>query len=349
MNTTNETLTKLTTIFNTPSPLFTKGGVTTATLILDSHNILGECILYDDITNTILWTDINGKQFHSLHLNTGIHTIIPLPKMLGSFALRPKGKEGYLFAWEDGFQLYDVKKNVALSDMSMGEDVNPIKLPTRLNDGRCDSTGKYFICGGYFGSLDGTFMKVYKCSFEESEGKECNDDDDDDDDGCSKNKLVHEPIVEKIQTTNSICWSTDGSHMYLADSEQHLINRYDYNVKKGTLTNQTKVAIFDDGVPDGSCTDSNGNIWNALWRDGAGPSRVQCIDPSTGEVIYTVNMPDSTSQLTCCCFGGPDLDVLFISSAHVNRDREKEPNAGCVYAVKLGIKGCLEQRFHGKL
>ena len=59
-------------------------------------------------------------------------------------------------------------------------------------------------------------------------------------------------------------------------------------------------------------------------------------------------MPDSTSQITCCCFGGRDLDVLFISTAHVNRDKKIEPNAGCVYAAKLGVKGCLEKRFRRK-
>lgn len=60
------------------------------------------------------------------------------------------------------------------------------------------------------------------------------------------------------------------------------------------------------------------------------------------EVSYM--MPDSSSQVTYCCFGGPDLDVLFISIACVNGDIKKEPNAGSVYAVKLGVKWCLEKR-----
>ncbi len=49
-------------------------------------------------------------------------------------------------------------------------------------------------------------------------------------------------------------------------------------------------------------------------------------------------------------FGGSDLDVLFISTACVSdySDIKKEPNAGRMYVVKLGVKGCLEKRFHGK-
>lgn len=38
----------------------------------------------------------------------------------------------------------------------------------------------------------------------------------------------------------------------------------------------------------GSCTDSNGNIWNAVWRNGAGPSMVLCIYPNTREKIRAV-------------------------------------------------------------
>ncbi len=339
MNTSTSTATtkaKLSEVFNSTAPPFKVGGSATATRILDSHNVLGECILYDDENNKILWTDINGRELHRLGVEDGNHEVMLLPKMLGAFALRPKGSPGYLCAWEDGFQLYDVEKGENLSDMSVGEDVNPKKLPTRLNDGRVDPTGKHFVCGGFYGDIDDNYMKVYKCKF--SNG------------GKDNFNLIHEAIVEKIQVTNSICWSTDGKTMYLADSPTKTIFKHDYDQENGTVSNKRILHEFKMGVPDGSCVDSNGNIWNAMWRNGVGPSRVQCIDASTGDVIYTINVPDSTSQLTCCCFGGPNLDVLFVSSAHINRDRKKEEYGGCVYAVKIGagVKGCLEKRFCGK-
>lgn len=348
-NTTNgETITLLNDIFQSTPPPFQQsngsGGSTTATLVLKSHNILGECILYDDQTNDILWTDIDGREFHKLNLSNGQHTFVKLNKKLGAFGLRPKGERGYLFAWEDGFQLCDIVEDktsdggtgtcVALSEMSVGEEVNPQKLPTRLNDGRVDPTGKFFICGGYYGDIDGQYMKVFKCSIEQKNEE--------------RQSLCHEPIVDKIQVTNSICWSNDGKTMYLADSPTKTIFQHDYDVTNGTLSNKRVLSVMEQGVPDGSCVDSKGNIWNALWRNGAGPSKVQCIDPLSGNVIYTVHMPDTTSQITCCCFGGPNLDVLFISTAYVNRDREKEPFGGCVYAVKLDMKGCLEKRFIGQ-
>jgi len=39
------------------------------------------------------------------------------------------------------------------------------------------------------------------------------------------------------------------------------------------------------------------------------------------------------------------MDVMFISTAAVNRDQQLEPNAGALYAVKLGFKGRKKARF----
>ncbi len=127
-----------------------------------------------------------------------------------------------------------------------------------------------------------------------------------------------------------------------------IVDSDDYNQKEGVLSNRRVVRKYDVGVPDGSCTDEHGNIWNAVWRNGEGRTMVQCMDPSNGRILHTVEIPDNTSQLTCCCFGGPDFDVLFISSAYIHLDREKEPHAGSVYAVKVGVKGRPEKRFRSR-
>lgn len=311
---------------------FERNGTVVAHRILDCHSTLGECILYDDISNQILWTDILGKTFNSLNLENGRHESYPLSKILGAFGMLSDcdlGSNAYLFAWEDGFQIFDVKKGLPLSPLSEGEDVNPIKLPSRLNDGRVDRTGRRFICGGFYGDIPGNYMKVFQVELDKKDTL----------------TLKHSAIIEKIQVTNSICWSPDGGTLYLADSPTQVIRRFQYNQSDGTLSNEEVFRKLQVGVPDGSCVDVEGNLWNAVWRNGVGRSVVQCTDSRTKEVIYTVQMPDEISQITCVCFGGPDLDVLFISTAHINLDRSKEPHAGCLYAVKVGIKGLVEDRF----
>lgn len=323
--------TKLREVLESPAPPESAKEIV-ATRVADTHCVLGECVLYDDATDKVLWTDIEGKALYRLELSSGSLEKITLPKMLGAFALR-KSQKGYLCAWEDGFQLYDVETNTALSEMSQGEDVNPSKLPARLNDGRCDVRGQNFICGGYYGSIESVRMKVFKCCADKDSGR-----------------LHHEPILEGIQTSNSLCFSPDGEYMYFSDSPTKIIRKYKYNQETGIpiLDSEQELWKWESvGDPDGSCTDAQGFVWNALWRKGAGPGMVHRIDPSSGKVVFTVHIPDATSQCTCCCLGGKDMDVLFISTASIDRDSEKEPDAGALYAVKVGVSGRKESRFDG--
>ena len=307
----------------------------TANLIADLHCQLGEGILYDDVTDTILFTDILGKSFHKLHLSSGSMSTFQVPKMLASFALLPQEQKGYLCAWEDGFQLYDIQNGNPLSEMSIGEDVNPTKLPTRLNDGRCDREGRRFICGGFNGDIPGETMKVYKCEYLDSTD-------------LQKPQLTHKPIVDQVEVTNSICFSLNGNIMYMADSPTQQIHAYTYNKATGLLSNKTFLHTKPSEVPDGSCVDAEGYLWNAVWRGGAGPSFVHRVHPTSGDIVFTVHMPDATSQVSCCCFGGSNLDVLFITTAAVSTDLSKEQNAGGLYAVKLGFQGLKEARFLGQ-
>lgn len=320
--------------------------VCTATLLLDCHNILGEGVVYDDRSDCVLWTDILGKQFHKLELTgnnshaTVQHTIYDLPKMLGSFGLlatesavagTAEGRS-LLCAFDDGFQLYDVERGIALSEYSQGEAVNPQGGTSRLNDGRVDPTGRFFVCGGFFGDMKDVTMKVFRVQ-----------------QNTQDLSLSHVPLLEGVQVSNCICWSKDGKHMHFADSPTKTIHRYDYDGETGTISNTSILhEKVDVGVPDGCTVDAEGYLWNAVWRAGKAPGAVQRIDPLTGKVVFTVHMPDKTSQVTCCCFGGKDLDILFITTASENRDRAVEPHAGGLYAVKLPFRGRKESRLQFK-
>lgn len=214
----------------------------TAQLIVDCRCQLGESVLWDDRTEDILFVSILDKTFHKLSLannTTGLVTF-SLPKMAGSFGLleNPPERGAYLFAWEDGFQIYNVETNQPISEMSLGEPVNPLGLPDRLNDGRCDPTGKRFICGGCAGNPDST-LKVYKCEYNSIQWR-----------------LEHTPIVDSIRTTNSICWSLDGNTMYLADSPDLKIHQYNYDVSNGTVSNKRHLHNKPTGFADGSCIDA---------------------------------------------------------------------------------------------
>mmetsp|Transcript_23745 Transcript_23745/g.34027 ORF Transcript_23745/g.34027 Transcript_23745/m.34027 type:complete len:336 (-) Transcript_23745:178-1185(-) len=303
-----------------------------ATFICDMHATLGECVIYDDDRNIVLWTDIDGKKFFKLDLVTTVVDTYSLPRRLAAFALRPKGEKGYLCAWESSFQLYDIENDKALSDMCVVSDICEADFQ-RLNDGRCDPEGRRFICGGHREDRNkGKTTAVFYC--EMVSGKLL----------CGKLQGVD--IDGGVETSNSICFSPRGDVMYFADSPKKIIWKYHYDKESGTLSNKTVLSRHKGaGVPDGSCVDNEGYIWNAVWKSGVEPGAVHRIDPTTGEIVFTVTLPDSTSQVTCCCFGAPNMDVMFISTAAVDRDTKLETNAGGLYAVKLNIKGKTESRF----
>jgi len=326
--------------------------IVTAQRIIDCRCLLGEGILYCEKRRAVLWTDIYGKKFHKLQLdftrgNKILYSTYQLPKMLCSFGLLEEADgatskavdEGkslpLLCAWEDGFQIYDVVGGRPLSDVSRGQDVNPQKGPTRLNDGRTCLSGTRFVCGGYFGGVPGSNARSKVFKVEQREG----------DDG--KPTLFHEPIINEIQTTNSICWTPDGNRMYLADSETREICTYAYDETTGELSDKRVLhekPADASTVPDGSCVDSEGYLWNAVWCCGETKGMVQRIDPETGHVVYTVHIPDLVSQISCCCFGGENMDILFITSAADSRDKKIQPHAGALYAVKVPFKGRPESR-----
>jgi L-arabinonolactonase len=342
-------------LLNGPPARWNDDGVSvTAQLVVDCRCHLGECVIYDDRENAVLFTSILERKFHKLslrndsnnHNNNGLFQSYDLPKMLCAFGLLDKPIKdkisssssslasttgpGYIVAWEDGFQLYHLEGGMPLSRMSEGDVVNRCGLPDRLNDGRVDPTGRRFVCGGCAANGNEP-LQVYRCQY-----------------NADTQSLHHRPIVDEIRTTNSICWSNDGKVMYLADSTTRRIDQYDYNLETGEVTNRQVLHYKERGDPDGSVVDAQGYVWNATWRQGRGTGMVDRIDPHTGQVVFTVHLPDETSEASCCCFGGPNLDILFITTAWEHLDPQSEPHAGGLYAVKLpsGImSGCLEKRF----
>ena len=101
------------------------------------------------------------------------------------------------------------------------------------------------------------------------------------------------------------------------------------------LTNQRVCIDFakDDslGLPDGMCVDTQGRAWIA----GAFGQAVTCWDTNTGEMVERVRIP--AKRTTLCCFGGPNFDWLFVTSASLHAEGEEKqefPNTGGIFVVK---------------
>jgi sugar lactone lactonase YvrE len=72
-------------------------------------------------------------------------------------------------------------------------------------------------------------------------------------------------------------------------------------------------------------------------------------NPTTGEKLQSIALP--ATNITCCTFGGPDLNDLYITSATKElsaSEKAKQPYAGCLFVVRgLEVGGVPVAEFGG--
>ena len=219
--------------------------------------------------------------------------------------------------FDDGF---------ALLDLSRGERdfiaaFEPEQPTTRLNDGRTDRQGR-FVAGGMDEADLARISSV--CRLEPD--------------------LTVTRLFGEVGCANGTCFSPDGRTMWFADSATGEIERLDYEPATGRLgTRRTVARTPSPGVPDGSCVDSEGFIWNAVWEG----YRVERYAPD-GRLDRVIELP--VRKPTCCAFGGADLATLFITTSRLGEDAEsltREPLAGALFSIRPGVSGCEDRPFAG--
>ena len=287
-----------------------------AELIVDCKNEHGEGIFWNPSDGRIWWTDIQGRALWSFDPVTTQSASIPMEDRVCCFAPRAAG--GLIVAYSDRVVLFDpeTKKETMVT---LFEPENP---ETRLNDGRTDRQGRLVVGGmnEVSGTPDSSVISI---------------------DG----NLKVQTLIDQISCANSICFSPAGNTMFFADTPDREILVFDYEKDRGTLTNKRLHASFkqEPGLPDGSCVDAEGGVWNAEWEG----HRVVRVAPN-GTIDHVIDVP--VWKPTCCAFGGPNLDTLFITTSRLMSDEaalKKEPSAGGLFAVKPGIRGVIDTPFKG--
>jgi sugar lactone lactonase YvrE len=239
-----------------------------------------------------------------------------MPEAIGAVALRVSA--GVLVALRSGLHLVDVASG-ALELVCAPE---PDRPENRLNDGRCDRRGRFWV-GSMHDRLRTPTGALYRV---------------DPDRACHR-------VLDGITVPNGLGWSPDGRTMYLADTPMRAIWAYDFDPASGVPGGRRVFARVPDGAgyPDGATVDAEGFLWSAHW-DGW---RVTRYAPD-GRIDRVVELP--VQRPTSCALGGEALDVLYVTSAATRltpAELARGPLAGGLFAVETGVRGLPEPRFVG--
>lgn len=282
--------------------------------------LLGECPVWCDRAARLYWIDIDGRAVHRTDPDSGGDEVRTLDVRPGSIALRPD-PDHLLVAAEHA--LHDL--DWATGTLTHLVDLEPEDAPTRMNDGRCDPAGRFWV-----GSMD-----------------------DPGGSGAHRGRL-HRVDTDLAVTTaetgvgvsNSLAFAPDGTIMYWADTRRGRVEAFDYDVDTGDRRNRRVLVDFTDrlpGAPDGACVDRDGCLWVACVY-GWGLARIT----PDGDVDHFVELPVEKPSMPA--FGGPRLDTMFVTSISTGGSRPAAPGqplAGALLRVDVDGAGLPEPRFAG--
>lgn len=278
-------------------------------------NRLGESPVWSLRETCLYWVDSRGPAVFRLSADGAVESRA-LPHLVGSIGLRQSG--GLVVAMQNGLHGFDFESGT-LTFITDPEDDQP---ENRFNDGRCDRQGRFWS-----GTMNDTRRDPTGALYR-----------------LDPDHGVHR-MRDDLIVPNSICWSPDDTVMYLADTYRDIILAYDFIAEEGALGASRLFADTSGtaGRPDGSTVDSEGFIWNAVFGGG----RLVRYAPD-GRIDREVPLP--VTQPSSCSFGGPGLDLLYVTTATQRLDTDQlaaQPLAGALLALDVGVRGLPEPEYAG--
>ncbi|MFQ5554621.1 MAG: SMP-30/gluconolactonase/LRE family protein [Acidimicrobiia bacterium] len=285
--------------------------------VLDAGALLGECPVWSDAEQVLYWIDIDGRSIHRFDPAPGADEARALPGRPGSYALMD----------EPGCLLVALEHRMVRYrwDDDATEEWVEVEAPdtgNRLNDGRCDPAGRFWVGSMYEHTDAGRFTGML-------------------------HRIGRDGAVStwnrSVGVSNGLAFSPDGGTMYFADTLHDVVWAYDYDVDSGERSNERVFVDFQGirGRPDGACVDADGCYWVAAVY-GWGVIRFT----PAGVFDRRVDLP--VQRPTMPAFGGPDRDVLFVTSigeGGSHRGAEGQDRPGGIFAVEPGVSGVPEPLF----
>lgn len=271
---------------------------------------------WDDTNNLLYFVDILGKAINKWDpVRDTIEKYDVPDQSIGAAVLTDRNNMLLALTRRIAFLDWRTKK---LFDIQEVEDETNTK--NRFNDGKCDPAGRFWA--GTMGpeeELGGVLREQGQLYCYHKD----------------RSLTVH---ADKISISNGLAWSSCRKFMYYIDSMKYTVDVFDFDLESGQTSNR-RVAIDmkSEGIPDGMCIDAEDMLWVAVFNGG----KVIRYNPKTGEKLSELKFP--TLNTTSCCWGGPNYDELYVTSAEhflTEQQLKEQPTGGSVFRVTgLGVKG----------
>ena len=278
----------------------------------------------------LYWVDIPGRrlarvkvqQLNPAHVQTdGQVEYWPVPEEPGCMA--PVVGGGVIVALRDG--IYRGRTWGGPLELLAAAPYDTTRL--RFNDGKCDAQG-HFWAGTMYEPRDQAEGVLYRLQ------------------GPSLQAMAGQCTV-----ANGLAWSPDGKTLYWSDTGSHRIRAWDWDATTSTLSGERvfhQAALKPPGWswgntsgppyggrPDGATVDAQGNYYSAMYEG----RRIVKFSPQ-GEVLTVIETPVQCTTMPC--FGGEDLQTLFITTSRNGRSEAElaaMPLSGCVFARRVDVPG----------
>jgi sugar lactone lactonase YvrE len=285
---------------------------------------LGEAPIWDDRSSRLLWLDVLGSKLFTKNKANQVeeHDLKPYTEHITTVipVFESEYNDTVILGTTEGFARYDLSTRQFESHPSnpIHKTEFPKDIQARSNDGKADPLGRLWL---------GSLVRNLKTLdiVDQAGGVYVLD-------GWSSEPVQ---VMSNISISNGIAWHEN--KMYYTDSPTAHIDVMNFNVDDSldvicsTRTPTIKVSEGYPPAPDGCIVDKEGFIWSALFGAGC----VRRYDPSTGEAVAEIKLPEEAgAQATACAWGGEHFGDLYITCAHeywTEEECEEKPLAGCLF------------------
>ncbi|NVO08004.1 MAG: SMP-30/gluconolactonase/LRE family protein [Rhodoferax sp.] len=283
---------------------------------------LGESPFWHPQEQTLYWVDIPGRKILRAPEGFGTVQSWDMPSEPGCIA--PAAKGGLVIALRDGVFRAREWGGALQRITTLPYD----SATVRANDGKCDALGRFWV-----GTIDEPKARRAAELFSID---------------CRAGTAVVQRQAGDALTANGLAWSPEGRTLYWADTPNHVLHAWDFDLAANILSNHrthlqfaAKPAgwTFEDrsyqGRPDGAAVDVLGNYWVSMFEG----RRVCCFAPD-GRLLRELETPAQCPTMPC--LGGADLQTLFVTTARHGRsvaELAQFPDSGAVFFTRVDTPG----------